>query len=438
MMGKKVIIQFLASGFAGVLAFLALSFSARLFGPAVLGQVAYLSGILGLVFGFSDLGLSRAHVHFTAGNKGRPALFSFLVMKAFLLSFCVLAAVLAGKVNRQLSWLFLVLLMFEVLYRLADSLLISFEGQEKVWPQNLIRLTGKIAKLAAVIALAWFWRSSLGYSLTFLLEGIVIFGLSLIISRRFWRWRIDWDTVKNYWQYSLPFALIMPLSYLQDNGLILIIRRFWSAETLGVYAASLGLFGLLKSFSSSLMVFFFPRISRLNGTKELSKIQQYTDMAVKFSFWLLLPACLGLFLLAGPALTLVLGQQFAGGAAVFRWLLAGIMILAVFTPYDHVLFATNNHRSIVRVSLTTTALVLLLGWILVPKLNGEGAAIALFFGWLISGLWQFLILQQKTGIKFLRDWRLTKVEVKYLYGLFNSFGQAAVRASGKKTGKRLP
>lgn len=433
MMGKKVIIQFLASGFAGALAFLSLSLSARFFGPEILGRVAYLSGLLGLVFAFSDLGLSRAHVHFTAANQGKPAA-GFLMMKLALLGLCGLVAVLVGKINQQLSWLFLVLLLFEVLFRLADSLLITFEGREKVWPQNFTRLAGKLIKLAAVVIFALKWRSSLGYSLTYLIEAVVVLALAIIISRSLWRLKLEPATIKSYWRYSLPFALIMPLSYLQDNGLILIIRRFWSAETLGVYAASLGLFGLLKGFSSSLMVFFFPRISSLNQSKDLAPVQKYTDTAVKFSIWLLTPVCLLLFVLATSVVTLVLGQQFLASVNTFRWLLLGIIILAVFTPYDHVLFATRNHQSIVVVNLITTTLVLLVAWWLIPILGGQGAALAAVAGWLISGLWQFLILKQKTGIKFLRDWRLSKEEVKYLYALFHSFGQTQFWTGRKKTG----
>ncbi|PIP51940.1 hypothetical protein COX09_04330 [Candidatus Beckwithbacteria bacterium CG23_combo_of_CG06-09_8_20_14_all_47_9] len=434
MMGKKVMIQFLASGLSGLLAFLALSLSARLFGAKILGEIAYLTGLLGIIFAFSDLGLSRAHVHFTAAKSGRPALASFLTLKLVLLFLCAALALALGAFNRQLSLLLLVLLVFEFFFRLADGLLITFEGQEKVWPQNLIRLSGKLFKLAAVVVLGLVWSSSLGYSLVFLTEAMLVLAAAAVISRRFWSWRLDKAVMKDYWRYSLPFALIVPLSYFQENGLILIIRNFYSAETLGVYAAVLGLFGLLKGFSSGLMVFFFPRMSRFNAAGEIDQIQRYTDSVVKLSVWILAPLCLLLFLLAGPVVTLVLGGQFAGGAGVFRWLLLGVLILAVFTPYDHVLFATNNHRSIVKVNLVTTVLVLTFAWLLVPGWAGQGAALALVSGWLIGGVWQFLILHQKTGIRFLRDWRLSKVEVKYLYGLIHSFGQAVFRFSGKKTG----
>lgn len=429
-MGKNVLIQFFASGITGLLAFLILSLSARFFGPEILGQVAYFSGVLGLIFAFSDLGLSRAHVHFTAAKSGRPAVATFLALKLPLLLFAVTAA-LAIFYWQALSGVFIILLLAEVFSRLSDSILISFEGQEKVWPQNLLKLGVKFFRLGAVIAFGWRLTTVLGYSLTFFIEAVLVFAGAVLLGRGWFKFRPDRELIKRYFNYSLPFAVIIPLSYLQENFLVLMLKYWQGSVALGIYIASFGLFGFLKTFSSSLMTFFFPRISRLNQTKDLPKIQAYTDMAVKFSVWLLAPIVLILLILSQWFVPLVLGQEFITAVAIFRWYLLGVLILSIFTPYDHVLFATNNHRSIVRINLVTTILLLFLGWWLIPIWGGLGAAFANVASWLAGGMWQFSVLHKKTGIKFLRDWRLSKEEVKYVYGLIHSFGQAQLRRRRK-------
>jgi O-antigen/teichoic acid export membrane protein len=180
------------------------------------------------------------------------------------------------------------------------------------------------------------------------------------------------------------------------------------------------------------MVFFFPRVSRLNESKDLEQIQRYTDTAVKFSVYLLLPLVVILILASGLLVPLILGVHFAGAINIFRLWLVGVLILGVFSPYDHVLFATRNHKSIVMINLLTTLIVLGLGWQLIPVLGGVGAAVAAVSGWLIGGVWQYLVLYQKTGIKFLHNWRLSRVEVKYLYELIHSFSQAGFRSGRKK------
>lgn len=431
MMGPKVIIQLLASAVTGVLVFFILTLSARLFGPEILGQVAYFSGILGLIFAFTDLGLSRAHVHFTAANEGKPEVAAFLSLKLPLLFLAAAAALIVSRVQ-SLPGAFILLLLVEIFSRAADSILISFEGREQAWPQNLLGIAVKCLRLAAVIIFGWRLTTVLGYSLTFFTEATALLIGALILGRRWFKFRPSRDSVGRYLRYSLPFAVIIPLSYLQNNSLILMLKHWQGAVALGVYTAGFGLFGFLKTFSSSLMTFFFPRISRLHQKHDLAKIQAYTDMAVKLLAWILLPILLFLLILSSWLVPLILGREFVAAIGIFRWYLLGVFILAVFTPYDHVLFATNNQRSMVGINLITTVLLLFLGWQLIPVWGGQGAALASVSVWLVTGLWQFSVLHKKTGIKFLRDWRLSKVEVKYFYGLVNSFSQAVVRAGRKK------
>lgn len=431
MMGTKVMIQLAASGLSGALALLALSLSARFFGPVIIGQAAYLIGILGLVFAFSDLGLSRAHVHFTAINGAKPDLITFLKLKLGLLFIAALMAI-GIYFWRNLASVFLILLAVEIFSRLADSILISFEGQERAWPQNLLKLAVKLARLAAIIIIGLSLITVFGYGLTLLIEAGLLFLGSLFLGRSWFRSAGRPQALKQYLIYSLPFAAVVPLSYLQENGLILMLKHWQGDAALGIYTAGFGLFGFIKTFSSSLMVYFFPRISRLNQETDRAEIQNYTDLAVKLSLWVLLPIASGLFLLSPWLVPLVLGPQFTAAIGIFQCYLIGIVILSFFTPYDHVLFATNNHHSIVKINLITTLLLLFLGWQLIPAWGGLGAAWANVSVWLIGGWWQYRLLRQKTGIVSLKNWRLTKLEVKYLYGLYHSFSQAVFRFGRKK------
>ena len=430
-MGPKVIIQLLASAITGVLVFFILTLSARLFGPEILGQAAYFTGILGLIFAFTDLGLSRAHIHFTAVKAGEPEVATFLSLKLPLL---FLAAIVAGVISRvqSLPLVFIVLLLVEIFSRIADSILISFEGQERAWPQNLLGIAVKCLRLVAVIIFGWRLTTVLGYSLTFFIEAAALFIGALVLGRHWFKFRPTRESVRRYVRYGLPFAVIIPLSYLQDNSLILMLKHWRGATELGIFTASFGLFGFLKTFSSSLMTFFFPRISRLHQQADFVKIQAYTDMAVKLLVWILVPV-LGLLLaLSSWLVPLILGPEFAAAVGIFRWYLLGIFVLAVFAPYDHVLFATSNQRSVMGVNLISTVILLFLGWWLIPAWGGQGAAVTSVSVWLISGVWQFMVLRQKTGINFLHDWRLSGEEVKYLYGLFHSFSQAVIRSGRKK------
>jgi len=86
MIGKNVLTQIVLTLVGSVVGFISLSLSARLFGPFILGHLAYVFGITGLIFAFSDLGLSKAQIHFTAAyDSAKKTLGSFLLLKSGLL-----------------------------------------------------------------------------------------------------------------------------------------------------------------------------------------------------------------------------------------------------------------------------------------------------------------------------------------------------------------
>ena len=86
MIGKNTLIHLTLTVLTGLISFLVLSFSARLFGPTILGNLAYLFSLTGLIFAFSDLGFSNAHGFYTASSKNPGQnLLTFLSIKAVLL-----------------------------------------------------------------------------------------------------------------------------------------------------------------------------------------------------------------------------------------------------------------------------------------------------------------------------------------------------------------
>lgn len=58
MIGKNVLIQLILTLCSSLIGFICLSISARLFSPFILGHISYVLGITGLIFAFSDLGMS--------------------------------------------------------------------------------------------------------------------------------------------------------------------------------------------------------------------------------------------------------------------------------------------------------------------------------------------------------------------------------------------
>jgi O-antigen/teichoic acid export membrane protein len=220
MIGRNALVQLFATCLNGLIAFFILSFSARLFGPEIVGHLAYLFGLTGLIFAFSDLGFSRAHVHYSSQTRqpGRN-LRVFLTIKLILLLFSALIASLYFYFqSNQLWFLFFLVVTTEIFSRLADSILITFEALQRVFPQNLVKLIAKLVKLLSLIILAQVLRSEVGYGLTYFAEAVTLVFLAACLLTRFLPLSFDRPLLKEYLIYSLPFFVIIPLSYFQDNS----------------------------------------------------------------------------------------------------------------------------------------------------------------------------------------------------------------------------
>ena len=406
MMGQNVLIQILASGISSLITFLTISITARLFGPEVLGVLAYLLGLTGLIFAFSDLGLSRAHVYFTAAlKKPSKTLGTFLRLRlSLLIASAILATIMAFIKSAEYKGLFSLILFYVLSTRIAESILITFEALQLSLPQNLIRLISKLIKLVAVLVIGLkISITSLGYSWTFAIESLSLLCLSfwLLTSNNFGLKKINFFPLKfdkslanKYLAYSLPFFFIIPLSYFQDNGIIVILEKLGSTTQVGFYSAVSGLAGFIKSLFGAVMVFFFPRISLLFSTRDFKSIQRYTDLVVKYLLILFTPLLLGLFFMRFEVINLILGTQFNPAVPVFSLFLLGMFLLMLTAPYGYVLYATKNHRPLIFVNVISLILAILASIILVPTLGAVGSVLASIIAWSFSGFF-FLRLIKK-------------------------------------------
>ena len=415
MIGRKIIIQFFGVGLSSILGFFTLSLTARFFGPSLLGELNYFLGILGLILLFSDLGFSRAHIKFIADKKNiSPKIGVFLSIKSVLLFIFLLAALfyfyffLRQETSSIKSLAFFILLFYEFFYRFGSSILISFEGLQLVAVQNIVLNFGKLAKLIGIIFFLFFAKNIIGLSLSYLLEALAVLILSAWFIRRFFP--LSWSTkvFKKYFYYTLPFFVIFPLSYIQGNIDVIILRNFWTASAVGYYAAAIGLTAFVKSLYGVLITLFFPKISQLYSKGQLKKIQQYTDLTIKYLLIFFIPVFLALYIFRNELIILVLGQDFMPSIEIFSLSLIGIFILMISSPYDHLLYATGKHKILVPLAVATVSLSIILQLIFVPKtlfslnmfsLGAEGTVLANIIVWFISAVVEIYLVFKFFKIK---------------------------------------
>jgi len=396
-MGSNILVQILSSLAGSIITFFTLSLSARLFGPSILGNLAFVMSLFGLIFAFSDLGFSRAHVHFTASlKKPSKTLGTFIRIKIVLLSLTGLLATMLGLAKTSsFKGLFILMLIYQISSRLAEAALITFEGLQASIPQNTIRLTSKAFRLLAVIVLGYRLKNNFGYSLTFLAESLSLVILSFIIIRRFKPLKYSKILAQKYLKYSLPFFAIFPLSYFLDHGVVVILKNLSTTTQVGYFSASQNLAGFAKSLVGSVMIFFFPQISKLFSKKDHQSIQKYLNLTLKYLLLLMTPFLMLLFLLRREIISLILGAQFSQAVPVFSLFLLGTYLLMILAPYDQVLFATQNHQPLIYANLISLIIALTSSYFLVPILDSQGAVLSIIFAWIINGIWHLWLIKKR-------------------------------------------
>lgn len=402
MIGQNALIQILSTALSAVITFFTLSFSARIFGPEILGNLAYLLSLTGLIFAFSDLGFSRAHIHYTAHSKNLGHnLGTFLTLKSILFLTSIFLAVGYYLLSNAPSYwlLFSLIIAYEILTRLSDSILITFEALQQSLPQNLIKLIAKLFRLVAILFMAKILVSDLGFSLTYLAEAIALIILSLWLLTRFKPLRFNPSLANKYLLYSLPFFAIIPLSYLQTNSLVLILRKFQPASEVGYYSAANQLVGFIKTLYAAVMIYFFPKISQFHQQNNPLAIKDYVQSAFRYLLTWFTPLFMFVYWFRQEVVLLILGPDFLPAVPVFSVFLLGIYLLMIIAPFDQVLFATKNHRPLVLVNFVSLILAVLVCWLLSPRFGAVGTVIASIIAWSASGVWHLILIKSRLKFK---------------------------------------
>ncbi len=407
MIGRNVLIQIILTLCGSLIGFLSLSLSARFFGPDILGHLAYVLALTGIIFAFSDLGFSQAHIHFTSAlNSAQKTLGTFLRLKLILLMIAgVIGLFIAGLDPGQFKGVFIIVLLYETISRFSEAIFITFEGLQQSIPQNVSRLIAKLIKLAAIIILGLKLTNVFGYSLTFLVEGLALIILAFWLTRHFHPFNFSPRLAKKYLVYSWPFFAIVPLSYLQTNAITILLKSFHSAGEVGFYAASANLTGFIKELFGAVMIYFFPKMSSLFHQHDLKSIQNYTNLSLKYLLLIFTPVFMLSFILRREIIFFILGREFLPAVPTFSLLLLGMFILMLFNPYSYLLYATNKQKLMIKVNLIGLFLTLIFGFYFMSQspglhLGASGAALVSLSLWVVTGAWNLILVKKQLNISF--------------------------------------
>jgi O-antigen/teichoic acid export membrane protein len=198
-----------------------------------------------------------------------------------------------------------------------------------------------------------------------------------------WRWwqrmgmprlAVDLPFWRRALRRSFPYALlgVIGLVYFRTDSLLLTWMK--GTEATGIYTAAYRLLDAVTDVPGVIVAAMFPTLARLHIESKAKVRTTYLGALATLAL-LGLPVLIGMVLFAGPVIDLLYGEEFAGSVVVLQLLAIAVYLIFIDTANTMVLYASDNLRPVVLLSLVTMTANILLNLALIPAYAERGAAV---------------------------------------------------------------
>ena len=381
---------FLARGGASVATFLTIALLGRTLGRAHYGDLVILLTIMKVASELAGPALDTALVRFVgaaessgaqAAHYMRAVLKAKLALAAGVLVFGALLVwpiqqvifLREGGVLVPLTTLGLAFAgaALAMMYAFVQS---SYQARQQFGAYALLEVSGALARLAAVAALAVSGHANVTTMF------VAYAGAPVVIAALAWlvapvvtagREAIPAAVWREIWQFTKWVIAACAFTSLAQRLDVFLIAAFdVPKESVGDYCAAVQLTLLGDLVIITLFNVLLPRASRLHERRELLEFLRGFGMPTAMGFAALLPLVLGANFIAD----LTFGNVYADTGALFALLLVGTAFALGSAPAGATLYGLGKSRSLAALEFAKTMGVLLGGAILIPQFGVFGMA----------------------------------------------------------------
>lgn len=184
------------------------------------------------------------------------------------------------------------------------------------------------------------------------------------------------EPTKQLIKYSFPLLISATLINLMTWTDTIILGYFKSTEVVGIYSAVIPLVGFLTMIINSMGFVYIPVASKLWGEKKAHLMGPLFQVMTKWCFILTFPIFALMFLYPEFILTKLYGAQYASGATVLRILSMGFVVNSYLGFRYQTIIASGDSKFLMKCSMASAGINILLNFMLVPQFGMVGAAIA--------------------------------------------------------------
>jgi O-antigen/teichoic acid export membrane protein len=398
-------------------------FVAHELGAEILGTLGYFLGFLGTLAFVSDLGLHRAFLKQAAEDPRETGAYvsAFLLLKVILTLALLGASVVAPLLDSRLgltlaspeAWS---AYWFIVAFYVANSLLVvpvfMFRARREIARVTVISLGGHVvSSLAKIIValghLGMTWLAA-AYALQ-TVAGIVLSGAFV------WHMALGRPArrhVTRLLEYSAPVLVVTSLIYLTQNVDRVLLERWAGARDVGYYAAVAGVLVLLQRLPLAAITLFFPQAAEDARRGDWGELRRRLRVVERYALLMTVPLAAAVIGLSDLIVAVYLGPEFAPSASVLAVLAINPVLMALFEPYNTIVYAVDRHSRLAGVTLLGLATMVAVDLALIPTelggvrlagLGALGAALGALAAQAVSGACQVAIAAR--AIDVAPNWR---------------------------------
>jgi O-antigen/teichoic acid export membrane protein len=390
---------------------------ARKLGAEALGLYALGMTLVGFLGVFNSLGLPSSAARFVAEysatgkyellggflRRGLALLATFNVLLGAAMLFLgpwIVTRFYHAPALRPTLWAFALIMLVGVLT--------TFLGQVMAGYQDVARRTlithffGSPATILFALMLI-----SLGFGLQGYLAAQVISALLVLALLGFNVWkmtppaarcvrsvaRIETEVVA----FSAVAFGIAALQFVLGQADKIVMGYYLSARLVGIYSVALALVGLVPIALQSVNQIFLPVIAELHTTGNTALLQQLFSTLTKWIFVVTFPLALTIMAFAGPLMR-IFGPDFQAGATALTVGAAGQLINCAVGSVGFLLLMSGNQMQLIKIQAASAAVMIVLTFVLVPRIGLIGAAIATTASVVMTNLWALGSVRRRLGL----------------------------------------
>ena len=352
----------------------------RALGPTAYGKVGFATAVAGFFGLLASPGFTTYAAREAAKDEGRVG---FLVQHVLgariafgLLSYALLIVFALTFAPRDFTTRLLIVLSGLVFLVSSVDVQWVFTARSRMW---MVALRGAVGQLIyGGLILAFIRRPSDAWIVPAAGVLSLVAGTLLIWLPARREYRIPWPVISpSVWRSFLPVCLIMGfasmMSMIYDQIDTVMLRYMRSERELGLYVASYSMMTISMSFAFILGQVFFPLLSQTTG-QDRENEQRYLGWLWQASIGLALPIATGGFILAEPLTRFVLGSQYTGAAALFRWLTLTIVAGSLASYFGSQLIPIGREKKYLTAVAAGAVANIVLNLFLIPPYGAIAAA----------------------------------------------------------------